>query len=149
MNLSELAAKLAPLVGLNLARWVDWTPTVTQGAAVTVTVTEAKYCVIGKVAHFYAKVALTSAGTAGQYIVIGGIPAAAAMAATAYYSVGHFVAYDAAPSALFYAGVLRSNNNASALIMNTDGGTGALGINPAWTVANGDSLNISGTYRVA
>lgn len=104
MNLSELAAKLAPLVGLNLARWVDWTPTVTQGAAVTV---------------------------------------------TAYYSVGHFVAYDAAPSALFYAGVLRSNNNASALIMNTDGGTGALGINPAWTVANGDSLNISGTYRVA
>ncbi len=65
-------------------RWVDWTPTLAQSGAVAATVTEAKYCLIGKVCHIYARLAVTGAGTGNNTIVIGGIPAACSLA----YSAG-------------------------------------------------------------
>src|SRR5512138_2983596 len=56
--------------------WAAWTPTVTQSGAVTVTVTYARYCLVGKVCHVQARLAVTGSGTETNAIVIGGQPAA-------------------------------------------------------------------------
>src|SRR5215210_6522373 len=60
------------------AVWVSWTPTLTQGAPVTVTVVLARYTTVGKTAFVQFQLTLSTAGTANTQIVLGGIPAAIA-----------------------------------------------------------------------
>lgn len=55
--------------------WTAWTPTLTQGVAVTHTAT-ARYAALGKIAHVFAFFQITSSGTSGARIEIGGVPAA-------------------------------------------------------------------------
>ena len=130
---------------LGYSGWVDWTPTVTQGVGVAVTVTEAKYCVVGKVCHLYAKLVLASAGTGGQRVVIGGVPVAAQ---TAYTNsiVGQAHVRDAGTTR--YAGQLYALT-ASTFCIFVDGNADQLGATPAYTIANTDELWITATYRVA
>ena len=69
------AAKLAAAVG-NFGAWTPWTPTVTQGVAVTVTTSFARYLLLGKLAVVRVHLTVASSGTAGSSIVIAGWPTA-------------------------------------------------------------------------
>lgn len=127
-----------------LGAWRDWTPTVTQGVGVTVTVSNARYAVIGKVCFLYAKLTLTSAGTAGQAMVVGGIPAGIAPLAT-YMGVGSFMYYDAGSTYKIGAPVFISDTT---LRLRCHLG-GDLGVDPAITCANTDELTFTIMYELA
>lgn len=76
-QISSLQKQVDGLIKPEVGRWIDWTPTVTQSVAVAVTVNVAKYLVSDddKV-NAYAELTVTGAGTGGNNILIGGIPAA-------------------------------------------------------------------------
>ena len=71
----------------------DWTPTVTQSGAVTVTENWAVYSRFGRWIHAQFHVSCTASGTAGSAIIIGGLPATAAGAGIGvlHLGVGAFV----------------------------------------------------------
>jgi hypothetical protein len=60
--------------GLVPTSWTNWTPTITQGASVTCTVTYARYIKMGAITFFRALLLVTSNGTTNNPIVIGGQP---------------------------------------------------------------------------
>lgn len=127
--------------------WTDWTPTVTQSSQQGVTVTEAKYSVIGSVCHIYGKLVVTSSGTAGQEIVIGGQPAATQPAVSGtYMSLGNFVVLDS--GTVIYAGSLVATSTAAFRFQCNDS-AGKLGATPSFALANNDEIDFSATYPVA
>lgn len=73
----------------------SWTPTVTQSAAIALTVTYARYQRIGRVIHAWARFNITATGTANNVITIGGLPATAAQSGVA---VGSGLLQDASAS---------------------------------------------------
>jgi len=125
--------------------WIDWTPTITQSGAVTCTVTEAKYIVIGKVCMVQIKLGVTSAGTGGNAIVIGGQPAAM-RPALARQTIGTAAILDTG-TASYWAFVFCDTVTTWSFI---DPGTrGNVGINPNFALANTDGISLTATYRVA
>ena len=123
--------------------WTDWTPTITQGSAVTKTISYAKYSRTGPVVHLVMQVSMTASGTASNAIVISGIPASVRPldvlmgtilildSGTAYY---HGSAY--------YSGTDDTRGIAY-------GGNNWMGINsPALTLASGDIIWLNCNYRV-
>lgn len=127
--------------------WADWTPTVTQSVSVTVTVTEAKYAIIGKVCHIYAKLAVTGAGTAGNGIQVDGVPAAAQSAVTGTrFVVGVFAIADSGTTD--YAGSVLATAAGQFKFL-SDGNGDYQGVAPSWALANNDTINFSATYRIA
>lgn len=126
--------------------WTDWIPTVTQGVSVTKTTTEAKYAVIGKTCHLYAKIAITGAGTAGQIITIGGIPTAAQITASVGSTIGIGKVLDSATAN--YVGEIE-NTSTSTLVIVPHGLTSGVGITPSFALASGDAIGFSATYRIA
>ena len=128
-------------------RWVDWTPAVTQSGAVTVTVTEAKYCVIGKVCHVYANLAITGTGSAGSVISCS-LPVACAASATHSPGVAAGMYYDN-PTRDYPLVVRVTSATTVAFATVSADGNGWLGITPSFAAANTDELSFSATYRVA
>lgn len=125
--------------------WADWTPTVTQSVSVTVTVTEAKYAIIGKVCHIYAKLTCTSAGTAANDIIIGGQPAAAQPAVTGLDAgVGHVLDNGSAN----YRGILNIRGTTDFRLIDTSSRV-EIGTNPNFALANTDTIDFSATYRIS
>ena len=131
-----------------LATWQPWTPTVTQGGSVACTVTEARYCLIGKVCHCYAHLAITGAGTIDNVIRVANLP----VAATPAYiggdevpiGVGHVL--DAGTKrypVLAYADSegIRFQWPADGSYLGTD--------NAKFALASGDRIGVTATYRVA
>lgn len=134
-------------VWASLAEWTDWTPTVTQSGAVTVTVTEAKYSIIGDVCHIYAKLAVTGTGTANNAIVIGGQPAAAQPAVTGI-TPGTGTVSDSGIGT--YPGLLQLVGATDFRLLDTTGAAyDYIGISPNFALANGDTIEFSATYRVS
>lgn len=128
------------------ATWVDWTPTVTQSVAVSVTVTEAKYCLIGKVCHIYAVLAVTGAGTSGEVIKVAGLPTAAQPAIYGRLPAGTGYCNDAGVAE--YAATVIPNAANDIWLVDTK--TQAwVGTSPAFALANTDKINFSATWRVA
>jgi hypothetical protein len=136
-------------VSLPYTPWADWTPTVTQGVSVTATVTEAKYMIVGKMLHAYGRLAITSAGTNGEVIRVGNLPAPVAWNANSENVIGLMVVGDT--STARRQGFARSTASSSgALIVAHDViTTGVMGNNPAMALANGDTIGFSVTYRIA
>lgn len=128
-----------------LPGYVDWTPTVTQGGAVSVTVTEAKYAVIGKVCHLYARVVTTATGTAGNAILIGGLPAGATPAIPDGSDAGGGFLNR---GATYHAGRLYYATGSGFYIM-AEGQSGGLGASPSFGLGIGDVIRLNATYRVA
>ena len=121
-----ICGNFAHLGGTSGAQWVDWTPTVNQGGAVAVTVNYAKYVKIGYLAHTLFAVTATAAGTSGNNIIVGGIPAAITPAS------GHVVVgngYIAQTGAGFYLG--------TAVLTGTTGILFYTGVFPASIVGSG------------
>lgn len=73
-----------------------WTPNVTQGVSVTVTVTYARYIRLGRLVICFFSLAVTGAGTAGQPISVGTLPFAGF---TSGLIVGSGEVVDASPAA--------------------------------------------------
>jgi hypothetical protein len=127
--------------------WLDWTPTVTQSGSVSCTITEAKYCIIGKVCHIYADIAITGAGTGANAVIIGGLPAACIPASPIWTGIGTGRVYDTSTSTS-YVGMLVSANPVTSLLISIDG-AGSFGANPNVALANGDDIRITAMYRVS
>jgi hypothetical protein len=125
--------------------WTNWTPTITQGGSVAITITEAKYCFIGKVCHIYGYLTVTGSGIGGNVIVIGGQPTAVQPArtnipiGTAYLidaGVGYYMGNVIDVSATGWQIMVGSTNSVAGVI-------------PNYALANGDLIMFSATYRVA
>ena len=67
---------------VDIGSWSTWTPTFTQVATITTTITRARYEVSGKKATVTFNLALTSTGAAGQILVMAGLPVAPESSAT-------------------------------------------------------------------
>lgn len=147
--IASIKARLDRLEGKSYGgRWVDWTPTVTQSGAVTVTVTEAKYCLIGKVCHIYAKLAITGTGTGANAITVGATPVAAQPAVAAGEGMVHGQAWVQDAATANYYGLAVNSSAADWIFVDTNT-RGYIGTNPNFALANTDKIFFSATYRVA
>lgn len=76
-----------------------WTPTVSQPGAVTVTVSRASYWRVGRLVTCEMYLAVTGAGSAGNAVIIGGLPAA--MVASNALAWGSGFLFDASTGIFF------------------------------------------------
>jgi hypothetical protein len=120
----------------------DWTPTVTQGAGVTVAVGHAVYWPSGPLVFVSAAIGLTSAGTGGNVIVIGNVPAA--IAPSELGLIGAAIIIDAGTTD-YHAGLYAAGS--SDWRMKVSGNADYLGAAPAYTIANGDSIEFKALYQ--
>ncbi len=128
-------------------RWHDWTPTITQSGSVSCTITQAKYARIGKMVFVVAKLDVTGTGTAGNAIVIGGIPTAIAPAQTGSgVCVGSALVVDAGTTT--YACSLQAPFS-DQFYFRTGTNSGALGATPSFALASGDIISFTAMYEVA
>lgn len=143
VNIARVNA--ADQVELNLG-YTNWTPTITQGVAVSVTVTEAVYSIIGETCHVQVKLAVTGAGTAGQQIVIGGMPT---VAQPALFGAGVVAgtAHVLDSGTTNHTGDLMATSATQFKIL-VDENDDYLGATPSFALASGDTIGFSATYRV-
>lgn len=127
-------------------RWTAWTPTITQGVGVTITVTRARYTVIGGLVVIQGQVVATSAGTATQPIVIGGIPAGILPAGvTVSTPIGVGTVLDQGVG--IYAGILRTPSSTTFDIIYPSTNN-IIGITPNFALANTDIISFRATYEI-
>lgn len=125
--------------------WQNWTPTVTQGVAVTATVNRARYVVLADTVIIQCRLDITSAGTAGNPIVVGGLPLAMA-AASSVLPVGAGLVYDVSVAA--YNVVVVGNTTTSVQFWGYNV-AGLVGVTPNFALANGDFIGFQITYERA
>jgi hypothetical protein len=129
------------------AAWTDWTPTVTQSGAVTVTVTFAKYLVVAKKATLLAKLAVTGAGTGGNSILLGGWPAGTNPSGLgAGSAVGVGTIKDTGVQ--FYYAILVLQG-ATTLAFYWQPTSNYLGLSPNFALANTDEIHINASWMIA
>lgn len=128
--------------------WVNWTPTLAQSAAITVTVQGARYLKIGPLAIVEVHLDITSAGSAGNSLVLAAIPAAIAPAdvGTHEFAAGAAVFFDASATTRYHLAV--NMTNSTSLLFFANASTGQFGSNPAVTAASGDVLSLAAAWRV-
>lgn len=107
------------------------------------TVTLNEVTVTGRMCQQRGKIAFTAAGTAGNSIAVTLDASFPAKATAVGLPVGQFVYTQSGGTRLTGAAVL---NSASVLVFTVSSGTNNLGINPAITIANGDTLTFSIDY---
>lgn len=124
--------------------WTPYTPTFSQTATITKTVTFARYIQIGKMVTFQVALAATSAGTAGAFVRVG-LPVAPLNDNQTVFAAFS----DASPAAAYVMlGFTKTGTN-DMIFLNDASGTSAFGNAPAVTVASGDSIFCGGTYEAA
>lgn len=130
---------------LGVGAWTSYTPTLTQGATVTKTVTYAKYQRIGRTIHFAVDLSVTGSGTGGNDILIG-LPVAAT---TSNYDIGSGFVYDSSAVA-GYAALVEIFATTGFKLRAMTAAAGFLG-SATFTaaLASGDLLRFSGTYEAA
>lgn len=126
-----------------VGRWQDWTPTVTQSVSVTFTNTFARYIVIQKLVFFRARLGVTSAGTTGNAVIIGGLPFSFASVSG---HVGTIRILDSGTGN--YVGIL-AVNTATSVVGVADGLANVIGITPNFALASGDTITVEGAYEGA
>lgn len=129
-----------------LGGWTSYTPTLTQSATVSKTVNYAKYRKVGKTVIGNVSLACTSAGTAGNAILIG-MPVVAAYATNQVVGSGYVL--DA--SVGFYAGILLASTTSVFSLLNpAAGAANVLGISGmSAALASGDSISVAFHYEAA
>ena len=98
---THLKDNLNAIVPVGPDGWTSYTPTLTQSATVTKTVTYAKYMKVGRLVTVNLQLACTSSGTAANAVVVG-LPLAAAATASGVWGTG--VVFDASAN-LNYGGI--------------------------------------------
>lgn len=148
-RLTRLERLIDGLIKPEVGRWGDWTPTVTQSGAVTVTVSRARYMADGNTVHIYVELSVTGTGTAGNAITIGGIPAAVQpviVNGSDVSPLGTASVIDQGTQA--YYGFLVASTAASWHIMDSNT-RGQIGVNPSFALANTDIIAFRATYERA
>jgi hypothetical protein len=127
--------------------WTSYTPTVTQGVAITKTINYAKYALINKVLAVHVMMTCTSAGT-GSSIVTVSTPIAATNTDSPYFGCNGVATFYDASAAKPYVMGLHSSSTSFAFVDITAGGN-YFGAIPAVTIANGDVISFMAVYEVA
>lgn len=125
--------------------WADWTPTLTQGGTVSLTIQEAKYSIVGRVCHVYARLTATAGGTVSNVINVGGLPYSLAYTGDVF-AVGSAFILDAG-TVLYHAAAAPAS--ATTLKFGVSGLTDYLGTTGGYTLANNDIVSFTATYRIA
>lgn len=129
---------------LHTMTWADWTPTVNQttgSTGVDLTVTQAKYCQVGKKVTAKGLLAITGTGTTGQSIQIGGWPVSIGDAATS--CIGTAYVYDS--SVGFYATAIRVISSTSVGLIGYNV-VDYMGVTPNFGLAAGDAIAFTAEY---
>ncbi len=126
--------------------WENWSPTVTQGVSVAVTVDFCRYRRIGYSCRVAARLVVTGAGTNASAIVIGGQPAAATPRFEGNAcQIGTAFVLDS--GTINYVGALSAQDFVGWQIMLDQAGNW-LGANPAFALANNDIITFEAEYEV-
>lgn len=125
--------------------WQSWTPTVMQLGAVTVTVTFARYLVMGQMVMLEAVLNVTGAGTVGNAIVIGGLPAAIrpVNAISNVHVLGTMNIADASAGLHFIGALVHAGVDSMQGIRDNTG----VFIGAGFALANGDTIGFNATYE--
>lgn len=125
------------------ATWTAFTPTLTQGVALTLSVATGRYIQLGKLVIASVDITINSAGTASNALTLGALPVSSAQRGTpgnAYYSDNNVSTnYSLTP---FWTG-------ATTMVFATNASTSRFGINPAVTAAAADLLNATLIYEAS
>lgn len=126
--------------------WQDWTPTLTQNVSVSFTTSYARYLTVGRLVVVRCLLLITGAGTGGNVIVVGGIPAAIAPAHSGATPIttGAFSYFDTGTS--FYAGSVFPVG-VSTLQFICSGVASYLGATPNFAAANGDRISFNAVWE--
>ena len=141
---SELINELTAFF-LRRDSWQDWTPTITQSGNVTVTVNYARYVVLAQSVIVRAKLTVTGSGTAGNAVVIGGIPTAIQPANSGGLSIIGIGNIQDSGTAQ-YVGALWANT-ASDWRLIAHNQTNFVGVTPSFALANGDIIGFQAAYE--
>ena len=125
------------------AVWVDYTPTLTQGATITKTITNARYCQIQKSVFVQVYLIASSAGTASNQLVIG-LPITARNSFGTVNGIAQL--YDASTNLMYVCTAYQNTTTTMSFIYQTGN---PFGISPAITIASGDQLQFSIVYEAA
>lgn len=133
---------------LGVAAWNDWTPTITQSGAVSISISYAKYKIINKMAIIIAQINMTGAGTGGNDIVIGNIPAAIqSLHAGGTITMSGFATVLDSGTTIYVGSLIGASASTFKIIINQN--AGYLGSIPNLALASGDSISLIATHRVA
>lgn len=146
-QVNSLQKQIDALVKPETGRWLDWTPTLTQGAAITITITYARYIVTEKTVTTMGLLAATSAGTAANVMQIGNIPTIITPKNTGIYAaIGVFLYFDTGSATPHYNAILTAQSSTTFRALG-DASTSWFGQSPAITIANGDQIGFLATYE--
>ncbi len=144
-NISATAAIAISKTALGtFTDWATYAPTWVQTETITHTVTRARYSQIGKVVTGHIHLVATGAGTATSNITFT-IPVTAAASGVV---VGSGYVYNADITTI-YSGIAKLTTT-SAIALIRDGTNGsAIGINPDFSIASSDEIEVYFTYEAA
>lgn len=127
--------------------WTTWTPTVTQGVGVSVSVAYARYAVVGDIVTHQIYLNITSAGTAGQPIQVAGIPAAIqpTNVSVAVSAIGTAVVVSNSAATWYHAALVATAANDLRMVINQN--PSYLGTLPNVGLVNGDIISFQATYE--
>ena len=134
---------------IEIGRWVDWTPTVTQSGSVTVTVNYATYVVdsSGKVT-INCRLTVTGSGTAANLISIGGIPSnAQPKRFGGLTTIGIATIQDSGTKT--YGGLSVIATSASEFRFIGFDQANFVGVSPNFALASGDTITFLITYEIS
>lgn len=127
--------------------WTTYTPTLTQSATPTKTVSYASYARAGRMIFGNVLLSVTSAGTAANTVLVG-LPVAAAAALVANTPVGNLAIYDSSVTTWYHGIALI--NSASVVYGAASGATAGLGAATfTAALASGDLVLIHFHYESA
>jgi len=130
-----------------LGQWTSYTPTLTQSATVSKTVTYARYRKVGRTVIGQIVLACTSAGTAANPILVG-LPSLAVLGSNAPCGSGYV--YDASAGLLYPAVCLLSTTSVISFLPTTAAGSSVLGAAVMTAaLASGDGINAMFHYESA
>lgn len=124
---------------------VTFTPTLTQSVSVSTSTASGHYVRLGKLVLAQISLVASSAGTAANGIVIGGLPVNQSNDgfphALGYFSRG------GPPGTLNYVLVASFATSTTMSLISGAAATGAFGVNPAVTLASGDVIGLTVFYE--
>jgi len=127
--------------------WSTWTPTLTQGVAVSKTVTQASYARYGRTIHFYIAVSCSSTGTAANEVTFS-LPVTAA--SSGYIIPGGGLIYDVSAGFNYPGLSYLKSTTLVGLLPSAVTGTALLGATDfTAALVTSDLVQMCGTYQAA
>jgi len=141
-NVDDLAAHLYGIDQKIAAGATTWTPTLTQSGSVTFSTGFVRYQRVFDVVVVHARLAVTGSGTAGNAIVVGGLPVQNAVATGAF---GNFYIYDNSATQ-YYVGTAVTGGGLTNVAFREANTGGFVGAAPSFALGSGDTISFTFTY---